>query len=154
MWRRREEKEEIRILKHIEEDLDELVAQGKKRLSFIKIAFAIGGRMAQGPVTLSVGQSTKATVVGFDQNGAVFTGTIPPVTYTLDNPALDSSTPDGANGDDIVSLAAGVANLTASLTTAEGMALSDTETITNTAIVQVLSSIKIDFATPKAPVKK
>ena len=43
---------------------------------------------------------------------------------------------------------------TASLTTAEGLALSDTETITNTAIVQVLSSIKIDFATPKAPVQK
>jgi hypothetical protein len=147
------EKKEIEILRQIEEDADEqvrldreiLARLGPPKLSFIKIKF--GGTM-QGPVTLTVGQKTKATVVGFDQNGAVFTGTIPPVTYTLDNPAFDSSTPDGSNGDDIVSLAAGVANLTAALTTAEGVALTDTETITNTAVVQKLSSIKIDFSTP------
>ncbi len=104
--------------------------------------------MSQGPVTLTVGQKTKATVLGFDQNGAPFAGTIPPITYTIDNSTLDSSTPDGANGDDIVSLGAGTANLTASLTTAEGVALQDTETITNVAQAPVLSSVKIDFSTP------
>lgn len=130
--------QEIRILRQIERDIH-------RKLSYIKIA--IGGKfMSQGPVTLTVGQKTKATVVGFDQNGAIFSGPIPPAVYTLDNTALDSSTPDGANGDDIVSLSAGVANLTATLTSAEGLVLSDTETITNTAIVPVLSSVKIDFA--------
>lgn len=143
---RHEEQEEIRLLHQILIVLREIRHELRpRRLSSIKIRF--GGRM-QGPVTLSVGQHTKATVVGFDQFGAVFNGTIPAVSYTLDNPALDSATDDGANGSDIVSLAAGVANLTASLTTAEGVALSDTETITNTEVVQVLSSVKIDFSTP------
>ena len=137
--------EEVKILREIEEDLDEIRDELKPRLSYIKIEF--GGNMV-GPVKLTVGQKTKATVVGFDQAGAPFLGTIPPVTYALDNTALDSSTPDGANGDDIVSLSAGVANLTASLTTAEGTALQDSETITNVAVAQILSSIKIDFSTP------
>jgi hypothetical protein len=142
----REESEEIKVLQQIEEDLDELVAQGKK-LSFIKIQFNSGVTML-GPVKLTIGQKTKATVVGFDQTGAPWTGAIPPVTYALDQPTFDSSTPDGSNGDDIVSLAAGVANLVGSLTTVEGLALTDTETITNSAVVAVLSSVKIDFSKP------
>src|SRR5882762_1845318 len=95
------EKKEIEILRQIEEDADEQVRLDREilkrlspRLNFIKLKF--GGTM-QGPVTLTVGQKTKATVVGFDQTGAVFTGTIPSVTYSIDNPALDSSTPDGSN---------------------------------------------------------
>jgi hypothetical protein len=134
--------EEVEFLRDIKQEL------GPKILSFIKIAFSTGGSMALGPVLMNVGQKTKATVKGFDQNGAPFSGTIPPATYAIDNAAFDSSTPDGTNGDDLVSLSAGVANLTASLTSAEGLALTDTETVTNSAVVPVLSSIKIDFSTP------
>ena len=148
------DREEVKILREIEEDEDEEVRllrqirdELKRRLSSIKIKFS-GGNMAVGPVTLTVGQKTKATVVGFDQFGAPFTGPIPTPTFSLDNTTLDSGTADGVGGFDITSLAAGVANLTASLTTAEGVALSDTETITNTAVVSVLSSIKVDFSTP------
>lgn len=102
-----------------------------------------------GPVTFTAkGQTSKATVKGFDQFGAPWTGTLPSVTYSIDNATLDSSMPDASNGDDLVSLAAGVANLTASLTSAEGVALSDTETVTNVFAAPVLSSVKIDFTTP------
>lgn len=144
-----------------EEDLileaeDEILARTKPRLVCIKIKFRRPSKtklgetiMAEGPLTITVGQSTKATVDGFDQNGAPWTGAIPPVTYSIDNSTLDSSTPESDNfTDDIVSLAAGTANLTASLTTVEGKALTDTETITNVAQAPVLSSIKINFSTP------
>lgn len=135
-----DERQEIALLRQIRDRLPT-----PSKLSSIKIRF--GGNML-GPVTLTVGQKTKATVVGFDQFGAPFTGPIPTPTFALDNTTLDSGTDDGAGGFDVTSLAAGVANLTASLTTAEGTALSDTETITNVAIVPVLSSIKVDFSTP------
>ena len=131
-------------IEELERGQEELLRLLRPRLSFIKITF--GGNMAQGPATLTIGDKKKATVLGFDQNGAAWTGAIPPVTYSIDNAALDSSTPDATNGDDLVSLAVGVANLTASLTTAEGKALSDTEQITNVAAAPVLSSIKIDIS--------
>jgi len=136
-----DERQEILLLKQIRDRLPT-----PSQLSSIKIRF--GGIMAVGPVTLTVGQRTKATVVGFDQFGAPFTGSIPAASFSLDNTTLDSGTDDGAGGFDITSLAAGVANLTAVLTTAEGIGLQDTETITNVAIVPVLSSIKLDFSTP------
>lgn len=135
-----DERQEILLLKQIRDRLPT-----PSQLSSIKIRF--GGIMA-GPVTLTVGQKTKATVVGFDQFGAPFNGTLPPASFSLDNTTLDSGTSDGAGGFDITSLAAGVANLTAALSTAEGIGLQDTETITNVAIVPVLSSIKLDFSTP------
>lgn len=136
-----DERQEIALLRQIR---DKLPTPAK--LSSIKIRF--GGSKMVGPVTLSVGQKTKATVAGFDQFGAPFTGPLPTATFTLDNPTLDSGVDDGAGGFDVTSLAAGVANLTVALTTAEGTALTDTETITNVAVQQVLSSIKIDFSTP------
>ena len=102
----------------------------------------------QGPVNINVGQKTKATVLGFDQNGAAFTGPIPTATYAIDNTALDSATDDGANGSDIVSLAAGTANLSVSLTSAEGLPLSDSTQIINAAPAPVLSSVKLDFTQP------
>jgi hypothetical protein len=142
---------ERRIEKTDEEILDHLTPQ----LSFIKIAFSRGDNiMAQGPVTLSSGQSTTATVLYFDQTGAPMPSTfVPPaVTYTIDNSAIASSTP-GADGqsDQVAYVTAGVANLTAAVTSAEGLALSDTETVTDSPIIvppPVLSSIKIDFSTP------
>jgi hypothetical protein len=139
-----DEREEVKVLREIEEDLDELVAQGKRRrLSFIKIRF--GGHHMLGPVTLTVGQKTTATVQGFDQNGAPFAidFTANPVTWTLDNTTFDSSNPQPDQSDLVESLAAGVANLSASCAS-----LSDSETVTNVAQAPVLSSIKIDFSTP------
>ena len=99
----------------------------------------------QGPVTLTVGQKTTATVLGFDQNGAPFAidFNANPVTWAIDNSTLDSSTPQPDSSDVIASLAAGVANLSA---TCAG--LSDSEVVTNVAQAPTLSSIKIDFSTP------
>lgn len=133
---------EDRILEHIEEDLDEIVGFLKPRLAFIKIAF--GGTMAQGPVKLTVGQKTTATVLGFDQNGAPFTidFTANPVTWTDDNEAVASDAPTPPT-DTITGVSAGVANITA---TCAGF--NDTEQVTVSAVVPVLSSIKIDFSTP------
>jgi hypothetical protein len=123
------------------------------RLTTIRINFQ-GEEMATiGPVTLTTaGQSVTASIAGFDQFGNPWTGVIPPVTYTIDNPSVATSTPN-ADGltDGVVAVANGVANLTATLTTAEGLALTDTETVT-VAIsgggggTPVLSSIKIQFA--------
>ncbi len=135
-----DERQEISLLKQIRDRLP-LPSQ----LSSIKIKF--GGNMAVGPVTLTVGQKTKATVVGFDQNGAVFNGPIPAPAFSLDNTTLDSGTDDGSGGFDVTSLTAGVANLTATVQGPNGP-LTDTETITNVAVAQILSSIKIDFSTP------
>lgn len=110
--------------------------------------------MPQGPVTLASGQSTVATVLYFDQTGAPMPSTfVPPaVTFAIDNSAVASSTP-GADGqsDTVAYVSAGVANLTASVTSAEGLALTDTETVTCSPVVlppPVLSSIKVSFSTP------
>jgi hypothetical protein len=149
MSRNRIEREELKVLREIEKDLDKLV---KPRLSFVKISF--GGTMAQGPVTLSQGQSTTATVLYFDQTGAPMPDNfVPPaVTFAIDNPAIASSvTAADSKSDAVGYVAAGVANLKASVTSAEGLALSDTETVTclpPTVPTPVLSSIKVDFSTP------
>ena len=155
----RQDKQEINILKDIDAQereqtklLQELVSQGKK-LSSTKIAFKQGDIHMIGPVILNVGQKTSATLFGFDQNGQPMPATfvMPTVTWTLDIPAFDSSTPNASNGVDLVSLSAGVANLKADVTSAEGLALSDTETVTNNPVVvvpPVLSSVKIGFSVP------
>ncbi len=106
--------------------------------------------MAEGPVTLTVGQVTVASVDGYDQNGNVFTGTIPAPVWSIDNATFDSIAADAANSanEDVTSLAVGVANVTATVTTATGAVLTDTEAVTNVAQAPVLSSIKINFATP------
>ena len=106
--------------------------------------------MAEGPVTLTVGQVTVASIDAFDQNGAPFTGAVPTPVWSIDNAALDSIAADSTNAanEDVTSLAVGVANLTAIVTTAAGTVLSDTESITNVAQAPVLSSIKINFAAP------
>src|ERR1700674_1030071 len=91
-------KEEIEILrkiektdKRIEEDLDELIGIIKSKQSSIKIAF--GENKMIGPVKINVGQATTAQVLGLDQNGAPFTidFVANPVTWTLDNLALDGT---------------------------------------------------------------
>ena len=135
--------EEIELLREIAREL-------KPKLSFIKIAFRRNGIMAEGPVTLTVGQVTVASIDAFDQNGAPFTGAVPAPVWSIDNPAFDSIAADASNAanEDVTSLSAGVANLTATVTTAAGAVLTDTEAVTNVAQAPVLSSIKINFAAP------
>ena len=102
-----------------------------------------------GPLTLTtVGQTGTAVVVGFDQFGNPWTGAIPPVTYAIDNSSIATSTPNPDNLTDLVTAVAnGTANLTGSLTTAEGLALSDVEQVI--VAIQtappVLSAIKVQF---------
>jgi hypothetical protein len=128
-------------------------------LAFIKLVFTQQKEeklMAgiQGPVTLSVGQSTTASVLGFDQFGNPMPSdfVMPPVTFSIDNSALATSTPNADGVTDVIAaVAAGVANLTASVSGPNGT-LTDTETVTVTPAVvvpPVLSSIKVAF-TPAA----
>ena len=108
----------------------------------------------QGPVTLNQGQTTTATVLYFDQNGAPMPSTfVPPaVTYSIDNAAIATSTPASDGQSDLITyVSGGVANLTATVLGPNGTNLTDTETVTCTPPVQgspVLSSIKIAFSTP------
>lgn len=150
----RNEEHELRELialgREMLKELRELVKSLQPKLVAIELRF--GGNQMQGPVTLTPSaKSTKATVLGFDATGAPFTGTMPSVTYTADVATFASSTPDGANGDDIVGSADGTTNLAASLTTAEGLALSDTSQVITSGFTpppQVLASIKLDFSQP------
>lgn len=110
----------------------------------------------QGPVILvAAGQDTTASVLGFDQFGNPMSAdfVMPPVTFTIDNSAIATSVPNADGITDVVTAVAnGVANLTAAVTSAEGLALSDTETVTVNIPAPppppapVLSSIKIAFA--------
>ena len=103
-----------------------------------------------GPVSMIVGQTSKATVVGYDQNGNPMPATfqMPTPAWSIDNATLDSSTPQPDGSDTVVSLAAGLAHLTATVTSAAGSVLTDTEQITNTAPAPVLSSVKVAFTPP------
>ena len=119
-------------------------------LSNIKLSFK-GASMPIGPVTLTtVGQQVTASVVGFDQNGQPWTGTMPTATLVSDDTAQAIVTFDPSTGI-TAAVANGVVNVTGSLTSAEGLALTDTETIT-VAIsgggggAPVLSSIKVNFS--------
>lgn len=124
------------------------------QLTNIKLKFTTGGIMAEGPVVLSSGQSTVATVDYFDATGAPMPSTFvpPPVTFSIDNAAVASSTPGTDLQSSVIAyVSAGAANLTASVTSAEGLALSDTETVTCSPIVlppPVLTSVRLNFGTP------
>lgn len=142
------DREEVKILREIEEDEDEQTIllreirdELKPHLRQIKIRF--GGNMPVGPAVITVGQTTTASVLGFDQNGAAIAidFTANPVSWSIDNSAIASSTPNPDSTDTVVGVSAGVANLTASCA-----GFTDTETVTVTAVVPVLSSIKISFA--------
>ena len=72
--------------------------------------------MPEGPVTIPIGQMSVATIDGFDQNGAPFTGTISTPSYTIDNSAIASAAVDATDpaAEDVTAVSAGTANLTAS----------------------------------------
>ena len=150
----KEEKRELEVLEDIDRTEHKILHALEPRLSFIKIAFTKGNIMAEGPVVLSAGQSSVASIDYFDQTGAPMPASfVPPnISYSIDQPGIASSTPQSDNQtDDVAYVSAGVANLTASCTSAEGLALTDTEPVTCSPVVApppVLSSIKINFAAP------
>ena len=136
-----------RILAH----LDLIPRLARVQLAFMKENFM--NEPTVGPVLLTLaGQAATASIVGFDQFGNPWNGAIPPVSFSIDTPAIATSTPNADGVTDVVTAVSnGVANLTAMLTTAENVALTDTETVT-VAIpppppppTPVLSSIKIAF---------
>ncbi len=119
------------------------------KLTAISVAFRKGHHMpaTPGPVTLTqVGQTVVASVLGFDQFGQPFTGQIPTPVLSSDDTSSAIVTFDPVSGQ-TVAVADGVANITATLTTAEGSELTDTESVTVaiTVSVPVLSSIKVAF---------
>lgn len=134
-------RKELRRIEHKEDEILRLLRkENLPRLSFIKIAH--GRKNMQGPITIAVGGKSVERVLGFDQNGAPFQidFTQNPVTWSIDQSAVASSTPEtDPSVDDVVGVSAGVANLTA---TCAGF--TDTETVTVTQAAPVLSSIKID----------
>lgn len=142
----------VKETRELRQDIRKVLQILKPQPVLTKIKIQFGGIMPLGPVSLNIGQGTTASVVGFDQNGQPFTGPIPPVSFSIDNSAIASSTPNSDNAtDQVTGVSAGVANLTANLTTAEGLALSDTETVTVVAVpppTPVLSSIKVSFTPP------
>jgi hypothetical protein len=144
----------LKVIAAQQATLDAILAELRPTPSTLnQIRIAFGGTMSQ-TVTLASGQSAVATVLYFDQTGQpMSSGFVPPaVTFTIDNPAIATSTP-GTDGQTsaIAYVSAGVANLTAAVTSAEGLALTDTEAVTCSPVVlppPVLSSIKVDFGTP------
>lgn len=126
------------------------IANALPTLTSIKIAFQ-GATMATpvaGPVTLtSAGQTVTASVLGFDQNGNPFTGTIPTPVFSSSDTGGAVITFDPSTGI-VTAVANGTAGITASVTSAEGLALTDTETVTVAipVVAPVLTSIKVAFA--------
>ena len=100
-----------------------------------------------GPVVLTqVGQQVVAEIVGYDQFGQVFSPT-PDWSFTNDNEA--AATLDAQTGI-VTAVANGVANITGSVTSAEGVELTDTESVTVNVAAEapVLSTIKVVFVPP------
>jgi hypothetical protein len=122
----------------------------------IKIRFIKGHQMANvGPVTLTtLGQTVTASVVGFDQFGNPFTGTIPTPTFTASDTAGAIATFDPTTGL-VTAVANGIDSITATVDTTDAngnpVTLTDTETVTVaipvvTPPTPILSSVKVAFA--------
>lgn len=130
----------------------------KPRISSIKVAFTEKNMgttplpPVPGPAVIDIGDVLVASVVGFDQFGQPWTGAVPTASFTDDEStatSLDSAT------NQVTGLAAGVGNITGSLTTVEGLDLTDTESVTVRPAetpTPVLTTIKVAFlaATPAA----
>ena len=135
----RDEHEELRLLRRALEVLERIERNTAPKLTELKIS--IGGIMPVGPVTINVGDSKKATVLGFDQTGAAFPidFTVNPVSWSLDN-ATAIQEHQSPSEDDLLATAPGTANLSA---TCAGFTATDT--ITVIVPVPVLSSIKVSI---------
>jgi len=171
----REFRHELDKILHL---LRELLHQGEPQLSSIAIAFGTvaspqGANMTkigvpagftEGPVTLTVaGQTVQAIVDGYDQFGNSMptdgSFTMPTATWSIDNPSFATSTPNTDGSTTVAAVASGVANLSAALSSAEGLALTDTEVVTVAIPVtpppaSVLSSVKVAFGTPSASTRR
>lgn len=132
------------------------------RLHRIQIQFQGDSAMSTpvaGPVTLNaVGQQVIASVIGYDQFGNPWTGTIPTPTFTASDTAGSIATFDPSTGT-VTAVANGVDSITATVQTTDGngnpVTLTDTETVT-VAIpapppppAPYLASIKVAFAQPE-----
>ena len=127
-------------------------------LTAIKITFKeITMPAVAGPITLTTaGQQVTASVLGFDQFGQPFTGTMPTAVLTSDDGWHGAIVTFDPTTGMTTAVANGVANITASLTTAEGLALTDTEAVTVAIPIvppptPVLSSIKVGFTASQLP---
>jgi len=140
----------------LESEITELLPLTSIKIQFQRInamsTAPSGPTPVAGPVTLTaVGQQVVASVLGFDQFGNPFTGTIPAATFTASDTAGAIATFDFTSNT-VTAVGNGVDNITASLVTAEGLTLSDTEAVTVALTstppppTPVLSSIKVAFA--------
>jgi hypothetical protein len=157
-WERRMlawlEQRRSRILQE-EEEAGELLEhywrRHRRELSRIELVFKLHhpdkGEHAMapttGPVTLTAaGQVATASVLGFDQDGKPMPEgfQMPPVSYADDNPAA-AATVGNADGEtaEVTAMGNGVDTVTASLVSAEGLQLSDTQAVT------------VDIAPPPPP---
>lgn len=115
-----------------------------KRLPHLaSVHISLQGVTMANPITLNVGDAKVATVAGFDQFGQPFPldFTATPVSWTVDNAAVVSSTPAADGSDAISAVAAGSANLSAVVA-----GLSDSLAITVVQPAPVLTSVKISIA--------
>ncbi|HET6220173.1 MAG TPA: hypothetical protein VFE27_24305 [Acidobacteriaceae bacterium] len=121
----------------------------KPELKMIELVFhnQTKGERAMAPVagaaTLKeAGQVATASVLGFDQNGNPMPDgfVMPSVSYEIDNEAVATieENPDGETAE-VTAVSEGVAEVTASLKTAEGLELTDVQDVT------------VDFAPPPPP---
>lgn len=139
------EREELRILREqrdIAREILELIRQiiqhFRPRLSSVRLS--IGGSMAD-PITLNVGDIKKATLQGFDQFGQSIALDPASISYSDDNPAVVSSSPQADGSDDLVALTAGVANIAGS-----SGGFSDSIAITVAQPAPKLASVKLVVA--------
>lgn len=133
------------LLMEILRALAKLEIEVEPRLASIKIKFKGVSMPNPGPLTLTAaGQTATAVIVGFDQHGNPWTGAIPTATFAGDNDGF--ATVDPTSGL-VTAVANGTVNLTGSLTTVEGLSLSDVEQVIVAIPVEVpvLSAIKVQF---------
>ncbi len=97
------------------------------------------------PITLALGQSTQASIVGYDQDGNVFNGPLPTPSWSVDQKTLVDLS--GGNSPTVTSLDKGTATLLVTVETPGGQ-LSDGQQVTNVTPNPVLSAIKIQFTPP------
>jgi len=100
------------------------------------------------PIVLTqAGQMVVAEVIGYDQFGQQWSGA--PFDWMLTNDNEAAATLDAQTGI-VTAVADGVANITGTVTTAEGTTLTDTEpvTVSIAAAAPVLSTVKVVFTNP------
>lgn len=127
-------------------------------LAKIKVAFSKGTPMSlvAGPVTLTTaGQQATAGVLGFNQFGQPYSGTMPAATLSSDDSAQAFLQFDPATGQ-MAAVANGVANITGTVQTVDAngnpVTLTDTEAVTVAIPItppppEILASIKVGFDT-------